>query len=248
MKTNIAEKGSALVYILIAIALLAALTVSFMQPASQQTQSQNSFKLTADLSSQVEFIRTNVQECAVVYSKGDNTIGNGADAVTPVTDPGANRGFPIRPTSPHLINPVVPAPPIPPNLVKDLRCPGNPGDDPNHAPIFSGSSGKYMPPPPALFGDWQWYNGVDGVFYWIASDKSDAYILSALQKLDGQFGPCETDIINASTSAKSLDNAGTTDVSCPQGSVCFRMWMISHKADESLIVKKSKFPDETSCP
>jgi hypothetical protein len=240
MNSRITEKGSALVYILIAIALLAALTISFMQPASQQTQSQNSFKLTADLASQVEFIRTNVQECVVVYQKGDKNIDNTLSG----TDPGASKGFPLKPTSTRLLTPVTPA--NSPNLVKDLRCPGNPGDDPNHAPIFSGSSGKFMPQPPALFGDWQWYNGLDGVFYWIASDKTDAYILSALQKLDGQYGPCETDIINASTSSKDLDNAGT--ISCPSGSTCFRLWMISHKADDPPITKKSKFPDETSCP
>ncbi|MDB5491295.1 MAG: hypothetical protein JWO78_1144 [Micavibrio sp.] len=242
------EKGSALVYILIAIALLAALTISFMQPASQQTQSQNSFKLTADLSSQVEFIRTNIQECAVVYSKGDSGIGNGSEtsppAIPPLTDLGANKNFPVKPTSTRLINPVTPV--NAPNLVKDLRCPGNPGDDPNHTPIFNGSSGKFMPPPPALFGDWQYYNGLDGVFYWIASDKTDAYILSALQKLNAQFGVCEADVIDASTSAKDLDNAGT--ISCPLKSTCFRMWMISHKADVAPVTKKSKFPDEPSCP
>lgn len=241
MNTRTSEKGSALVYILIAIALLAALTISFMQPASQQTQSQNSFKLTADLAAQVEFIRTNVQECVVVYQKGDKNI----DATLTGTDPGANKGFPLKPTSTYLLNPVTP--PSSPNLVKDLRCPGNPSDDPNHTPIFSGTSGKFMPPAPALFGDWQWYNGVDGIFYWIESDKTDAYILSALQKLDGQYGPCETDVINASTSSKDLDNAGS--IQCPSGSTCFRMWMISHKVDDGTgLSKKSKFPDETSCP
>lgn len=240
MKSHIAEKGSALVYILIAIALLAALTVSFMQPASQQTQTQNSFKLTADLSAQVEFIRTNVQECVVVYQKGDKNIDNTLTG----TDPGANKGFPLKPTSTYLLNPVTPG--SAPSLVKDLRCPGNPSDDPNHGPIFSGASGKFMPPAPALFGDWQWYNGLDGVFFWIASSKTDAYILSALQKLDGQFARCESDIVQAGGSSVALDNAGT--ISCPANSTCFRMWMITHKIDEAPIIKKSLFPDETTCP
>lgn len=234
------QRGSALIYILIAIALLAALTVSFMQPSSQQTQSQNSFKLTTDLSSQIEFIRTNVQECVVVYDKGDS----GIDATPTGTDPGANKKFPLKPTSTRLTAPVTPV--NAPNLVKDLRCPGNPGDDPNHIAIFAGSSGKYVPPPPPLFGDWQWYNGVDGVFFWIASTKSDAYIQSALQKLDGQYGKCEADIIDASASGKNMDNAGT--ISCPTGSVCFRVWMITHKVAALPDVALSKYPDEAGCP
>lgn len=234
------EKGSALVYILIAIALLAALTISFMEPSSQQTQTQNSFKLTADLASQVEFIRTNVQECVVVYTKGDTTT----DTTAGGTDHGANKGFPLKPTSTHLLNPVTPA--NAPNLVKDLRCPGNPGDDPNHAPIFSGNAGKFLPPPPPLFSDWQWYNGIDGVFYWIASTKTDAYIQSALQKLDAQYGKCEADIIDATATGKNLDSAGT--ITCPTGSTCFRMWMITHKTALAPDVAASVYPDEAGCP
>ena len=99
-----------------------------------------------------------------------------------------------------------------------------------------------MPPPPALFKEWQWYNGADGVFYWIESDKSDAYILTALQKLDAQYGKCEADVINATTIAKPLDNDAT--ITCPMGSVCFRMWMISDKN----IVPPPIYPDEAVCP
>lgn len=230
------QRGSALVYILIAIALLAALTVSFMQPSSQQTSSQNSFKLTSDLASQIEFIRTNVQECVVVYSRGDITIDNTGGG----TDPGANKTFPIKPTSTHLVDPVTP--PSSPNLVKDLRCPGNPGDNADHQAIFSGNSGKFLPPPPALFSDWQWYNGTDGVFFWIETDKSDAYIMSALNKLDAQYGKCEADIIDSTSADKDMDNAST--VTCPTGSVCFRVWMIMNKN----LVPPPVFPDEAGCP
>ena len=230
------EKGSALIYILIAIALLAALTVSFMEPSSQQTTSQNSFRLTSDMAAQVEFVRTNVQECVVVYDKGDNTIDNTISG----TDPGANKKFPIKPTSTHLTDPITPS--SAPNLVKDLRCPGNPGDNADHRAIFSGSSGKYMPPPPALFNDWQWYNGTDGVFFWIETDKSDAYIMSAMKKLDAQYGKCEADIIDATSAGKNLDNAST--ISCPTGSVCFRVWLISDKN----AIPAPHYPDEAGCP
>jgi type II secretory pathway component PulK len=50
------SRGSALIYVLIAVALLAALTVSMMEPSSQQAQSQNATNLGAELESQIGFI------------------------------------------------------------------------------------------------------------------------------------------------------------------------------------------------
>ncbi|MGZ9109085.1 MAG: hypothetical protein ACXW4B_09725 [Micavibrio sp.] len=245
------QRGSALVYILIAIALLAALTVSFMEPSGQQTQSQNTFKLTSELESQIEFIRTNVQECVVLHSGGDSGIDHTTGAPPLAYSIGANKAFPLDPRSTRLTTPST----EPNALVRELRCPGNPGDDPvtqtpnpNHQPIFAGSSGKFMPPPPALFGEWQWYNGLDGVFFWIASDNTDAYITTALDKLDDQFGECEADVITAGGSAVALDNAA--DVLCPANSTCFRLWMITHTAstidpDPS---EPSIYPNEPGCP
>lgn len=235
-----AQRGSALVYILIAIALLAALTVSFMEPSSQQAQSQNTFKLTSELSSQIEFIRTSVQECVVLHSGGDSGIvpALGGHA------PGANKVFPIDPRSTRLN--VADRSTETMSLVRELRCPGNPGDTmapcavapfeypcpqtPTafHEPIFAGNSGKFLPPPPPLFGPWQWYNGVDGIFFWIASSKTDAYIQTALDKLNEQYGECEADVVKASGSAIGMDNAGTA--MCPDGSTCFRLWMVTRNA------------------
>jgi hypothetical protein len=116
------ESGSALVYILIAIALLAALTISFMEPSGQQTQSQNSFKTVSDLSSQAEFIRSSVQECVLSYPSGDITI----DSTGSGTDPGARKTYPINPSSTHLPVGIRAAN----RFVKNIRCPGNPGDNP----------------------------------------------------------------------------------------------------------------------
>lgn len=243
------EQGSALVYILIAIALLAALTVSFMEPSSQQTQSQNTFKLTSELASQADFIRTAVQECVVLYGGGDS----GIDHTMSGSNPGANKRFPLDPRSTYLTSPSTETN----ALVKELRCPGNPGDNPappytpnpDHAPIFSGNSGKFMPPAPALFGEWQWYNGLDGVFFWISSNKTDAYIESALEKLDEQYGHCEADVIISGTSATDLTNAG--DVKCPANSSCFVLWMITNKvaAGDPHPKEISKFTTSTpACP
>lgn len=224
------ERGSALVYILIAIALLAALTISFMEPSSQQTQSQSSFKLASELETQIEYIRSAVQECVVLYPSGDSTI----DYSSSGTDIGAAMHFPIKPNSTHLPVALRSANPT----VKDIRCPGNPGDDPNHVSIFGGMSGKFLPPAPALFTDWQWYNGKDGVFFWIETDKTDAYIQTALAKVEENFGKCEANVIDATAGAVNMES-GPVTITCPNDKYCLRVWMV---------VKPSAVYVEAGCP
>lgn len=224
------ERGSALVYILIAIALLAALTVSFMEPSSQQGTSQNTFRTVSDISSQVEFIRSAVQECVLTYQTGDNDILTNTNAPN---EPNANIIYPINPMSGRFTGATLG--PASSRAVSGLRCPGNPGcdysSDPpvcsnEHTPIFTGSSGKFMPPPPALFGPWQWYNNADGIFFWIATNKTDAYLRSALEKLDDEYEECEADLIDAALADRSLASDDASLV-CPQGSLCFRVRMIT---------------------
>lgn len=251
------ERGSALIYILIAIALLALLTVSFMEPSSQQTQSQNTFKVVSELQSQAELIRSAVQECVIAHNRGDKTIDNTAGG----SDIGADHRYPIDPNSDHFLTSTTL--PAGNREVKNIRCPGNPGDQPgetiaapgnavNHAGIFSASSGKFMPPPPALFSEWQWYNGEDGVFFWIGTDKSDAFIGTALDKLEESFADCEADQIDATGGAVALDEAAT--VTCANGLLCFRVWMVADRTrgagdpeDGVDDAAAAHFPDEAAC-
>lgn len=231
------EKGSALIYILIAIALLAALTVTFMEPSSQQATSQNTFKFASDLKSQVDFIQTAIQECALYYgNKSDETaISEGFQKNAP---------FPLIPASAYFDNHTVDPDGISTNEVKYIRCPGNPGNDPDHARIFTGSSGKFMPPSPDLFGDWMYYSGDDGVFVWIKTTKSDAFIKSALEKLDEQYAKCEADMITAASGATDdMDSEGANIAECAggaTGATCFRVWF---KQKASAV-----YPDEAGCP
>jgi hypothetical protein len=208
------ESGSALVYILIAIALLAALTVTFMEPSSQQTSSQSGFRTLSSVQSQADTIRSALQECILLYPNGDTTIPSA----------GYEAPFPLIPNSTHL--PTTGGYRASDVLVRNIRCPGsNDGDVNQHRLIFSGT--KFMPPAPDLFNDWKYYNGTEGVFFWTATSKSDAFLDSALEKLDAKYGNCEADIIDARSSAVDLnDDSGTGDgFMCAAGELCFRIWM-----------------------
>jgi hypothetical protein len=214
---NSSQKGSALVYILIAIALLAALTATFMDSSSQQTSSQNTFNTVTDLNSQINFIRSAVQECVLTYPGGDATPAFAATNAS-------NTPYPINPSSTYLASPATP----PGNdRAEFLRCPGNPGDSNDHATIFGGSSGKFMPPPPKLFNPWIYYSGLDGVFFYNSTSMTDAYLSSALLKLDDQFSECEADVISNVAGGAPLSIATASAATCPEYSLCFRVWLIS---------------------
>jgi len=215
--TKTTQKGSALVYILIAIALLAALTATFMDSSSTQTSSQNTFNTVTDLNSQVNFIRSAIQECVLTYPSGDTT------QLTPPNSP-----YPLEPDHTHLLNPksagVID--------VQYLRCPGNPGTSNDHAVIFGGSSGKFLPPTPNLFNAWQYYNGTDGVFFYTGTNKTDAFLTTALEKLDDQYSECEADVIDNAANGviMNLTSEGAGGPNCPANTTCFRVWLIAHAA------------------
>lgn len=215
--------GSALVYILIAIALLAALTASFMKPASQQTTSQNTFNTITELNSQINFIRSAIQECVLTYPSVDSDLI--ASSNTP---------YPVNPSSSYFT-----APPksgaAANDQVRNIMCPGNPGTSNDHANIFGGRSGKFFPPAVKLFNEWEYYNGTDGVFFYTATNKSDAFLQTALAKLDNQYSECEADVIDASTGDIELTSAATvSDPKCLDGNTCMRVWMITQPSAQYL--------------
>ncbi len=217
MRARNSQKGSALVYILIAIALLAALTATFMDSSSQQTTSQNAFNTVTELNSQINFIRSAIQECVLTYPAGDTTPGYAA------LWHGYNEPYPIFPNNAYFTGATPGPTAVGTSWVSDLRCPGNPGDSNEHALIFGGKSGKFLPPPPKLFSPWSYYNMEDGVFILIGTDKTDSYLTTALEKLDDQFSECEADVITGPFSMTSDDPLFV----CPTGATCFRVWLMS---------------------
>lgn len=209
------QRGSVLIYILIAIALIGALTAVFMQPASQQNRSQNSFRLAAELNGQVNLIRAAVQDCLLQFPEGDSSI----------VEVGYHTPYPMNPNSTHLpdASPVIRAAN---RNAEFLRCPGNnPGGAARvqHREIFGAASGRFMPQPPALVDAWTYYNGtgntvegvtLSGVYFETGSSASDAYVGEAMQRVAEQYGACEAQYI-----------AGNGSNGCASGRQCLRVWM-----------------------
>jgi type II secretory pathway pseudopilin PulG len=225
------QSGSAFVYILIAIALLAALTVTTMQPSSQQSQTQNATQLVSELNSQIGFIQSAVQECVITYPGGDSGVNTGDDSNDISPTWGANSPYPVNPDAGRFSAAPPPADrgPAGNRNVKNLRCPGNPGDNPDHADIFGGSSGRFLPPKPDIFEEgWKWYNGKDGVFFWIETDKSDPFITTAFEKLNGQMAECQVDWdTNLSMPDDDAGDSGSVNVpECSSDHDCLRYWMV----------------------
>ncbi|HOO51904.1 MAG TPA: hypothetical protein PLK94_11510 [Alphaproteobacteria bacterium] len=220
------NQGSALIYILVAVALLAALTVSLMEPSGQQAQSQNATNVFTELDGQIGFITAAISECVLTHPDQDSEL---------TTTEQENAPYPINPSDPYFDSQTADPPTDPDDTVKFIRCPGNPGgsgsNNQDHARIFGGASGKFMPPAPAMFGEWEYYNGADGVAITISSSKTDSFIESALTRLDDRFAECEAEVIDQRGAASLNITTDTTpgagaERACAAGSICFRYWII----------------------
>lgn len=233
------SNGSALIYILIAVALLAALTVSLMEPSSQQTQSQSSTSMVTDIAGQISFVSSAISECILTYPDQDSELT--------VTEQ-KNAPYPINPKDPYFTTQSATPASDADDFAKNIRCPGNPGGagptNQNHARIFGGSSGKFMPAKPAMFNDWTYYNGADGIFLMTTTTKTDPFITSSMTKLDAKYSNCESEVIdrrslgalNITTDTTPGDGGVRT---CPAGSLCFRYW---------IILKATAIHQDAGCP
>ncbi|MFA5593495.1 MAG: hypothetical protein WC989_09315 [Micavibrio sp.] len=223
------ERGSALVYILIAIALLALLTSVFVGDSSnQQATAQNSLRLVTEFKNQINVIRTAIDECAFVYPNGDITM----PPANPVGGQNPIRPYPLQPDNAYLSGPSTSS------LVKDIRCPGIPGNSSDHARIFAGSSGRFLPPPPNLFDPWLYYNNTDGVFFMAKTSKTDLYIDLALKKLDEEYSACEVQYIDAASAVQTTSHAAAA-YACPANNRCLVVRVITRAS--------AVYPGETGC-
>ena len=159
------------------------------------------------------------------------------------TDPSADIAYPINPDSSHFSSADIG--PSGDRLVKNIRCPGDSttANAYDHQKIFSGSQGRFMPPPPSGFNDWQYYNGEDGVFFWSGTENTDLFVASALSKIDDKYSECEADVIDASSGNVNLDSSG--DTQCDSGNLCIRLFMT---ASTTATYNGDADGDESSCP
>lgn len=207
------QKGGALIYVLIAVALMAALTGTLVGGGgSQSSRTQNAFKLANELSSQIRVIRSAIQDCVLRFPQGDQ-----AD----IAQANYNDPYPLNPTSNEFSTPAGN------DNVEHLRCPGTSGAAGNddYRQIFTGSGefSGFLPSAPDLMSDWTYFNGdatiqglqLDGVFIQINSTRSDPFIAEAMEKVDNLMASCEVDYL-----------VGTGSNSCPNNTQCLRYWII----------------------
>jgi type II secretory pathway pseudopilin PulG len=214
-------RGGALLYILIAVALLGALTASLIESSdSSASRAQKAYKLASELESQVSFIRAAIQECVLRYPAGDPTVNPGTGVDANYTHP-----YPLQPLETHFTGSTLG---IGSNQYASLiRCPGNPGVDNNHTPIFGGETGRFFPNQQKGFYNWFYYNGqrttlsvtYEGVKLRIVTDLKDAYVADALEILVDKYDDCETDYI-----------VGDGTNGCSTGRQCFHYWFIRKSA------------------
>lgn len=198
----IKKSGSALIYILIAIALLGALTMSFIEPSSQQSRSQNAFRLAQEITSHLETFRAAILDCVLTYPAGD-TSSTAASKYT-----GYQHPYPLTPNATYL--PV--ASRDAQNKASSIRCPGNPGDSNDHALIFGGSTGLFAPKTPSILGSSATYfygNSVHGVHVYAFTASTDPFIKDAFDKIAEKYDACQVDSLANSEVGQIGQTCGT---------------------------------------
>jgi len=198
------EKGNVLLYVFLAVGLLAALSYAYVKDSRENYASQSSIQVAETLYSQANMIRAAVMECAEEYPSGGGDM-NGDGIVD--TNDNPNNPFPLAPSNALNLqagrNNTTPIGPTgctvtsnaagcipqesPANdYVSDLYCIGAPL---GAAAMFSGASnqGRYLPPMPGNFTPWVYKNdltfgGAGGVYIQTTS-PGDAASAIALNRL-----------------------------------------------------------------
>lgn len=199
-------EGSVLFYILIAIALLAALTFSMVKDSRQGTSTQVSYKSAEELYVQVNSIRSAIAECALEYPGGGGDL-DGDGTIEATADDNPNNPYPVNPT--HLNNPHGVAAD---DTVRNLSCTGAPAGKAN---IFQGANnkGRLLPPPPQDFAEWTYINDANGVRIQIIGSGSAAP--DTLSRLMAKFSACQADLDYGSCGATCFTAWVQRNVACP---------------------------------
>ena len=184
------EAGNVLLYVLIAVALLAALTFAFARGNRDNLSQQKGVSMAEDLFVQANMIRAAVQQCVLEYPKGGGDIApaGAPDGVIDASD-NPNNPYPLAPSD--ALNPFAPAgiAAAADDRAKYLTCVGASAAE---ARMFEGSSnqGRFLPPIPAGFSEWVYKNDGTGVYIQTAG-SNDGAAKKALDLLERKFDSCQ---------------------------------------------------------
>ena len=210
--------GNVLFYVFLAIGLMASLTYAFVKDSRENYSAQSSVRITEELFSQANMIRSAVQQCAIEFPQGGGDIAPLAtpDGVITNAD-NANNPYPIDPDTDLITN--APAGCVATggapgcvtlaadNNVKNLTCIGAPIGEAN---MFQGANnqGRFLPPPSTGFTEWTYTNDANGVYIQTTA-ASDLASVNALSRLMAKFDTCQADLDYGSCGAR-----------------CFTVWIL----------------------
>ncbi|MBU6474709.1 MAG: hypothetical protein KGQ70_01975 [Alphaproteobacteria bacterium] len=193
-----------MLYVLLAVGLLAALTYYFAQDSNENYAAQDAIHISEELYAQINMIKAAVVECSLEYPNGGPYVGGVSE--------NSNNPFPINPSSANVTQEVAgcTATSNAPNCiaafgnddVSNLSCPGA---GIGYEMLFSGANnqGRYLPPMPAGFTDWFYGNDATGVYITTTTTApSDPASIDALDRLMGKFTSTQAVHATGSTSFK----------------------------------------------
>lgn len=207
MKQHNAERGSVIVYILIAIFLTGLLVATMTTGAKKSATSQQLDEAVLYLQADIKTLQSAVTECVMSYPKPVDVDGNGtADAAD---DP--NQPFPLYCADGACAQATMTGG----GSGADITSVGCPGAPNGQRPLFSSGAFK-------LLGDTSKYNATfltdatEGVYLRITRAVSDPLWTEAIARLDEKYSKC--------TAAAVTDNPDPLGFDCSGG--CFYYWIL----------------------
>jgi hypothetical protein len=188
------QRGSVLFYIFIAIGLLAALTLTFVNSGKEGITTQAAQRMTENLYVQANGIKSSILECVYTYPNGGGDLDGDGDIDS---DDNSNIPYPLDPTDAN--NPDGAAAN---DQVRNMQCPGAPSG--SYA-IYDGvgTTGKFLPPQVNGFSEWIYQNNANGI-YIQTTGAADQAVTAALDRLEARFDTCEADLDYGSCGATCL--------------------------------------------
>lgn len=202
-----AERGNALLYVFLAVGLLAALTYAYTKDSRENYSAQSGVRLAEELAAQINMIKAAVVQCTLEYPGGGGDMDN--SGVINYSD-NPNNPYPINPSSALILR--APAgctatsnadgclAAAADDDVRNLVCVGAPIGE---AAIFQGANnqGRFLPPPPAGFSEWVYVNDTSGSpapngkgVYIRITAPDDAAAVQALDRLMSKFSADQADL------------------------------------------------------